>query len=249
MDKCLAFCQGLAMSNKKFTFSLSIGKDTLNFENKELVLSSCPQKKKSPSQLRRELRRKKEQEFKKTPKTTEKEVEVLKTKDTDSETAGKVIETKKVSEKRTEYSLKINCSQCDLKFKNEKGLNIHIGKAHKAGLLPTPEEECSTSEGDGFRKSGASIPQVDGTSDQDIDKKKEVETLTEEVKEPVPVLRDWDEEIRRNPDIEDLHCLHTALSEPPPRVFHPVHGIGVFEKVDCIGQFVFKFSDGRSRAC
>ena len=40
LDKCLSFCQGLAMSNEKFNFSLSIGKDTFNFENKELEPSS-----------------------------------------------------------------------------------------------------------------------------------------------------------------------------------------------------------------
>ena len=48
MDKCLAFCQTLAMSNQKFTFSLSIGKDSFNFSNKELVESSWKMKKKSP---------------------------------------------------------------------------------------------------------------------------------------------------------------------------------------------------------
>ena len=54
MDKCLAFCQTLAMSNQKFTFSLSLGKDNFNFSNKELVESSWKMKKKSPSQQRRE---------------------------------------------------------------------------------------------------------------------------------------------------------------------------------------------------
>ena len=91
-------------------------------------------------------------------------------------------------------------------------MNIHIGKAHKAELLPTPEKEHSTSEGNGFRKSEALIPQVDGTSDQDIHEKKEKDTQTEEVKETVPILRDWDEEIRRNLDIEDLQLF---LNHPP----------------------------------
>ena len=36
MDKCLAFCQTLAMSNLKFTSTLSLGKDNFNFSNKEL---------------------------------------------------------------------------------------------------------------------------------------------------------------------------------------------------------------------
>ena len=43
----------------KFTLNLSSGKDTFNFDNKELAKSSC-MKKKSPSQLRREKRRQEE---------------------------------------------------------------------------------------------------------------------------------------------------------------------------------------------
>ena len=59
IDKCLAFCQALVSSNQKFTFTLSIGKETFKFDNKELVASSCGKtlKKKSPSQIRREDRR------------------------------------------------------------------------------------------------------------------------------------------------------------------------------------------------
>ena len=56
MDKCLAICQTLAMSNLKFTSTLSLGKD--NFSNKELVECSWKMKKKSPSQQRREEKRK-----------------------------------------------------------------------------------------------------------------------------------------------------------------------------------------------
>ena len=70
VDKCLAFCQALAMSNQKFTFSLSISKDTFAFDNKELKSSSCSQRKKSPSQLRREARRKQEHDQKNAGKTT-----------------------------------------------------------------------------------------------------------------------------------------------------------------------------------
>ena len=58
MDKCLAICQTLAMSNLKFTSTLSLGKDKFNFSNKELVESSWKMKKKSPSQQRREEKRK-----------------------------------------------------------------------------------------------------------------------------------------------------------------------------------------------
>ena len=56
MEKCLAFCQGLVQSNNKFSFNFSCGKDNFNFDNKELVNSSW-KKKKSPSQLRRQKKR------------------------------------------------------------------------------------------------------------------------------------------------------------------------------------------------
>ena len=65
MDQCLAFCQTLAMSNQKFTFSISLVKDNFNFSNNELVENSWKMKKKSPSQERREERRKLESTRKK----------------------------------------------------------------------------------------------------------------------------------------------------------------------------------------
>ena len=66
VDKCLAFCQALVSSNQKFTFTLSIGKETFKFDNKELVASSCGKnkKKKSPSQVRREERRREARKLK-----------------------------------------------------------------------------------------------------------------------------------------------------------------------------------------
>ena len=57
IEKCLAFCQALSAGNKLFSFGFKIGSDTFNFELKELVKGSCSKKNKSPSQLRRELRR------------------------------------------------------------------------------------------------------------------------------------------------------------------------------------------------
>ena len=60
VDKCLAFCQTLATSNMQFKFNLSFGQDIFNFEIKELAKSSCIKKKKTPSQIRREERRREE---------------------------------------------------------------------------------------------------------------------------------------------------------------------------------------------
>ena len=100
----------------------------------------------------------------------------------------------------------------------------------------------------------AIIPQVDGTFDQnrflvrDEKVRMDEETQTEEVSEIFPVLRNWDEEIRHNPYIDDLCCLNQVFSEPPPSVVDSVNGIGVYEKM-AYGQFFYKFSDGKSRAC
>ena len=59
VEKCQAFCQALITGNHKFAFSLSMGRDNFNFETKELAKSSCEKKKKSPSQIRREEKRRK----------------------------------------------------------------------------------------------------------------------------------------------------------------------------------------------
>ena len=118
VDKCLALCQSLAMSGQKFSFTLSIGKDSFSFSNKELGSSSCVmKKKKSPSQVRREQRRKEERSLKKAAEPTEKVVEASKSVNNDS----------------------FQCSQCDLSFKAEEDLNAHIGDLHTT--LPTPEKE------------------------------------------------------------------------------------------------------------
>ena len=70
-EKCLAFCQALTSSNQKFSLSLSIGQDNFNFCNKDLVTSSVlKKKKKSPSQIRREVKRKLEKHQKEKPEDT-----------------------------------------------------------------------------------------------------------------------------------------------------------------------------------
>ena len=70
-------------------------------------------KKKSPSQVRREQRRKEERSLKKAAEATEKVAEAS----------------------------EFQCSQCDSSFKTEEDLNAHIGEVHTAPVLPTPEKE------------------------------------------------------------------------------------------------------------
>ena len=117
VEKCLAFCQGLVMEKHQLSFQFSLKKDTFDFNNKELVNSFClMKKKKSPSQARREERRKIERNEKITKDATVKVTEVTE-------------------------STSFKCAECDMQFGTEKGLKIHIGRAHKLLSASTPEKE------------------------------------------------------------------------------------------------------------
>ena len=117
VEKCLAFCQGLDESNPKFTINVSLGKDVFKLDNKKLAKSSWI-KKKPPSQIRRE---KKRREARDSPKE----------------------DTVKVSDKPILTNYKR--SHCGVDFKSERGLKIHIGKAHKTESTSTPEKERGAS--------------------------------------------------------------------------------------------------------
>ena len=120
LEKCLAFCQGLDESNPKFTINVSLGKDVFKLDNKKLAKSSWI-KKKPPSQIRRE---KKRREARDSPKE----------------------DTVKVSDKPILTNYK--CSQCGVDFKSERGLKIHIGKAHKTESTSTQKETWTTPQKD-----------------------------------------------------------------------------------------------------
>ena len=101
MDKCVAFCQTLVMSDQKFTFSLSLGKDNFNFSNKELVESSWKMNKKSPSQKRSGGKRKLERsKMKVAERVTESNIEV--NEKVCKEVSGKETETSLYAEKASD---------------------------------------------------------------------------------------------------------------------------------------------------
>ena len=111
--KCLALCQALTSQGMVFNFSLNIGSTfsfLLDTKSKE-ALSSKVKKKASPSTLRRNMRRREEFFNKKKSKPSEAE--------------------NSDSDKEASQSTTFPCDQCENVSKNEKGLKIHKGKAHK----------------------------------------------------------------------------------------------------------------------
>ena len=89
-------------------------------------------KKKSPSQLRRQERRRQE--------ALNRDTEVNHSEKTAVDLTTAVTEKPKQLTKKT-----FKCNHCDEHFKNEKGLKSHIGRAYKPPLIQTPEKERSTS--------------------------------------------------------------------------------------------------------
>ena len=110
MEKCLAFCQALIQSDQKFTLSLAIGKDKLFFSNKEL--ESSWKKKKSPSQVRREERRKRERQSKPTEEVAGDAAVEITVKTTECSTAAVQAKVPSV----------IICEEWDYEATTEKGL-------------------------------------------------------------------------------------------------------------------------------
>ena len=148
MDKCLAFCQALATSNQKFTFSLTIGKDSFSFDNKELVSSSWQKKKKSPSQLRREAKRREERASKAAVKTTG-------VSHTTEEVVENISEPVVKDKPRGEASnLKFKCDQCHYLSVSAKGLSQHIRVKHRVAQVNGAVDTVSDNKESGGKHVG-----------------------------------------------------------------------------------------------
>ena len=119
--QCLALWQSLASQGMAFNFSLAIGSTfsfSLDTRSKE-ALPSKAKKKASPSTLKRNMRRREE---------------FLKKKSIPSE-----------PDKEASQADTFQCDQCENVFRNEKGLKIHIGKAHKT-VSPVEKKRSSSSD-------------------------------------------------------------------------------------------------------
>ena len=142
VDKCLAFCQALVSANQKFTFTLSIGKETFKFDNKELAASSCvKKKKKSPSQIRREHRRREARKL----KITEEVVEVPKSVTSQQpKAAEKTAVTAALQQESTTLAFK--CEQCEYASSSDRGLKQHARMKHRISQVVADDEGVNQAE-------------------------------------------------------------------------------------------------------
>ena len=128
--KCLDLCQVLAGQGLAFNFSLSVG-STFSFsleargKGQALVTQGKTKKKKTPSTLRRNARRR---------------TEFLKKKLKDSP-GNEDVSAKETVKKEVECG-SLKCEQCENFFKSENDLKIQAGKAHKEvkSIPPTPQK-------------------------------------------------------------------------------------------------------------
>ena len=122
VSQCLDFCQTLASKSPTFSFTLTLGNSfsfSLDTRGKDALTLQEKKKKKTPSTLRRDARRRSE--------FLKKKLEVS-TGDasSQSESVSEEEAIKEVVEKEV-----FKCEQCENIFKSENGLKIHVGKAHK----------------------------------------------------------------------------------------------------------------------
>ena len=128
LTQCLDFCQALENRGRQFNFSLTLetgftfSLDTRGEHNQPKIQK---EKRKSPSTLKRDLRRKEEFQRKKGSDTPKEAPEV--------ETA---LQAKSFA-----------CDQCEKAYVTEKGLKTHTGKKHKTEVLrsssPAPSLQVS----------------------------------------------------------------------------------------------------------
>ena len=125
LSQCLDFCQTLSSKSLTFSFALSLGNSFsfhLDTSGKGAIASEAKKKKKTPSALRRNERRR---------------AEFVKNKLEASTSDALQSEHVSVEEAVEKIEKAFKCDQCENSFKSENGLKIHVGKSHK-NLNSTP---------------------------------------------------------------------------------------------------------------
>ena len=130
LSQCLDFCQTLSSKSLTFSFALDLGNSFsfhLDTSGKGALISKAKKKKKTPSALRRNARRR--AEFLK--KKLEQASDALQSEHLSGEEAVEQIAVEKA----------FKCDQCENSFKSENGLKIHAGKSHKkvTSMSSTPD--------------------------------------------------------------------------------------------------------------
>ena len=144
VSQCLDFCQTLATKSLTFSFTLTLGDSfsfSLDTNGKEALASKAKKKKKTPSTLRRDAKRRTEF-LKKKPEVSTGDTSSRSEHVSEEEAAGKQVE-------RVVHEKVFKCDQCENTFKSENGLKIHVGKSHKKvnPVQATPEQLRQRPEG------------------------------------------------------------------------------------------------------
>ena len=125
-NKCLDLCHALAGQGKVFKFSLTIGSTfTFSLDSREDKEILPKRKRKSPSTLRRNAKRKED---------------FLKKKSTSESASATGLES---NQKPTMQRQGFQCDDCDFQSKSENGLKIHKGKSHKEVRSPEKLRKAS----------------------------------------------------------------------------------------------------------
>ena len=217
-------------------------------------------KKKSPSQLRRHERRRQEAILKAAKdKVLEEDSPEEAKKHSEHE-----VEVNSISSKETIFK----CKHCEVNFKTDKGLKIHVGKAHKSVLLPTPEKERSDFtmeepplaltpdkvargeeevEDTPVILEDCELKEIKSSSKvQDIEVEETVKGIVQETQTDV-FLKVDDKNYPTGPSLDLLY------DEPPPSVYHPTWGVGKYHATEVYTHwrtkepgktYCYRFEDG-----
>ena len=125
--KCLEITQALVNQGQAFKFSITRGSFSLSLDTRGSSTKLVDgKKKKSPSQIRRNLKRRED---------------FLKKKSSKPEESPKNPETN--PEKDKDARARNKCNLCEKRFESDAGLKIHIGKNHKKETLRSTSSEVS----------------------------------------------------------------------------------------------------------
>merc|ERR1712129_463153 len=125
--KCLEITQALVNQGQAFKFSITSGSFSLSLDTRGSSTKLVDgKKKKSPSQIRRNLKRRED---------------FLKKKSSKPEENPENPETN--PEKDKDAGARNKCNLCEKRFESDAGLKIHIGKNHKKETLRSTSSEVS----------------------------------------------------------------------------------------------------------